>query len=122
MKLRHILLLALAVTGCDKLTGAAEQKTLDAEATGYACRVSSKAPADCISENDKYSPTSLLVGWKAADADILARVLDPSMGTKPEMAAHPRPASAPAAEEAAAKKADVPSEDTAEPAPEKTKH
>ena len=89
MPLRHALLLcALAVTGCDRITGAAEQKTLDAEAIGYACRASSKAPADCISENETHSPTSLLTGWKAADADIISKVLDPSMGTNPAMAAH----------------------------------
>jgi len=83
-----LLLIALATTGCDKITGEAEQKTRDAEAIGYACRVSSKAPADCISDNEAHSPTSLLVGWKAADQDILARLLDPSMGKDPATAAH----------------------------------
>lgn len=91
MQIRHalaLLLIAVATTGCDQITGAADQKILDAEAIGYSCRVSSKAPADCISDNESHSPTSLLVGWKAADQDILSKKLDPSMGTDPALAAH----------------------------------
>ena len=89
MSFRHaLLLIALAATGCDRITGVADQKVLDAEAIGYSCRVSSKAPANCISDNETHSPTSLLAGWKAADQDILAKVLDPSMGKDPALAAH----------------------------------
>lgn len=122
-----LLLIALAASGCDRITGAGEKKTLDAEAIGYACRVSSKAPADCISDNETHSPTSLLAGWKAADADILAKVLDPSMGSKPEMAAHPKSAAAHPAGEAtdeasASKKGASSPEDTTGPTPEKTEH
>jgi len=122
MLLRHtsaLLLIAVAATGCDQITGAADQKILDAEAIGYSCRVSSKAPADCISDNETHSPTSLLAGWKAADQDILARALDPSMGTDPAQAAH-APGSATPAD--ASKHTDATSPDgeaEAEAAPEK---
>jgi len=106
MSPRHalvLLLLAVAVSGCDRITGAAEQKTKDAEAIGYACRVSTTAPADCIANNDTHSPTSLLAGWKAADQDILAKRLDPSMGTNPATAAHLPVAEAAASQVAATK-------------------
>lgn len=101
-----LLLLAVALSGCDRITGVAEQKTQDAEAIGYACRVSSTAPADCIANNDTRSPTSLLAGWKAADQDILAKLLDPSMGTNPATAAHLAVVEA-ASQVAAAKTADA---------------
>ena len=94
---RAVLLLILAVltTGCDKLTGAADQKIYDAEAIGYACRVTAKQPEDCMKENDTQSPSSILTGWKAADKDIVSKKLDPSMGKDPASAE--QPASAPAA-------------------------
>lgn len=75
-----LLLILLATTGCDRLTGAAQQKVSDAEAIGYACRVSFKKPEDCMKENDAQSPTSVLEGWKAADKDIQDKKLDPGMG------------------------------------------
>ncbi|MDD2721410.1 MAG: hypothetical protein PHH47_08910 [Gallionella sp.] len=87
-RLLPLLLIAVAASGCDRITGAAEQKTRDAEAIGYACRVSSKPPADCIADNETHSPTSILAGWKSADQDILAKLLDPSMGKDPATAAH----------------------------------
>lgn len=65
-----MLLAALALVGCDRITGEANQKILDAEAIGYACRVSQKPPEDCMKENDAQSPSSVLDGWKAADKDI----------------------------------------------------
>ena len=96
----------------------ADQKIRDAEAIGYSCRVSSKAPADCISDNETHSPTSLLTGWKAADQDILTKALDPSMGKDPALAAHAPGAASPAD---AAKHADAASTDgDTESAPEKT--
>ncbi|PIV15572.1 MAG: hypothetical protein COS43_01595 [Gallionellales bacterium CG03_land_8_20_14_0_80_55_15] len=115
MSPRHALvslLLAVAVSGCDRITGVAEQKTKDAEAIGYACRVSATAPADCIANNDTHSPTSLLAGWKAADQDILAKRLDPSMGTNPATAAHLPVAEAAASQVAATKTADAASAPT----------
>lgn len=93
MLLRHaLLLIAIATAGCDKITGVAEQKISDAEAIGYACRVSLKKPEDCMKENESQSTTSLLNGWKTADKEILDRTLDPSMGQDPATAAHTEPA------------------------------
>lgn len=103
----------LALTGCDKLTGAADQQVANAEAIGFACRVSLKSPEDCMKENDAHSPSYILDGWKAADEDIKAGKLDPSMGgRKPSMTL-----SDTQAEEAAA--AEAPSTETpaAEAAP-----
>lgn len=74
-----MLLIALLLAGCDKLTGAAEQKMADAEAIGFACRVSGKSPEDCMKENESQSPSSVLEGWKSADEDIKGGKLDPSM-------------------------------------------
>jgi hypothetical protein len=74
-----LLLVLLLLAGCDKLTGAADQKIADAEAIGFACRVSGKAPETCMKENEAQSPSSLLDGWKAADEDIKSGKLDPSM-------------------------------------------
>ena len=73
--------LALALTGCDKITGASDQKISDAEAIGYACRVSQKSPEDCMKENETQSPTSVLEGWRSADDDIKSGKLDPKMSS-----------------------------------------
>jgi hypothetical protein len=94
-----MLLVALMTTGCDRLSGAADRKITDAEAVGYACRVSLKKPEDCMKENDTQSTTSVLVGWKAADKDIQDKTLDPSMGQDKLAAA--RAAAAASATEAA---------------------
>ncbi len=67
------------LAGCDKLTGAADQKIADAEAIGFACRVSGKTPEACMKENEAQSPSSVLDGWKSADEDIKSGKLDPSM-------------------------------------------
>lgn len=101
----------LALAGCDRITGAAQQKTLDAEAIGYACRISLKTPEDCMKENEIYSPTSVLFGWKEADKDVKEKVIDPSMGKNqpapapgapPASATENKPASDKAAESGAA--------------------
>lgn len=116
MHLRHaLIMIAIATTGCDKITGAADQKTSDAEAIGYACRVSLKKPEDCMKENEAQSTTSILAGWKAADKDIQDRTLDPSMGTDPATAVQIKPASAPADAKDSAKKESA-TETAAEPA------
>ncbi len=73
------LMTLLAVSGCDRITGAAQQKTLDAEAIGYACRVSQKKPEACMKENETQSPSSVLDGWKSADQDIKEKKLNPDM-------------------------------------------
>ncbi len=79
MRLLVLLLGAMLLAGCDKITGAANQKIADAEAVGFACRVSQKQPEACMKENEALSPSSLLDGWKAADEDIKAGKLDPDM-------------------------------------------
>lgn len=79
MRAAFLLLLPL-LAGCDKLTGAADQKIADAEAIGYACRVSHKTPEDCMKENEAHPPSSILDGWKTADEEIKEGKLDPSMG------------------------------------------
>lgn len=118
MRLRHaLILIAIATTGCDKITGAADQKTSDAEAIGYACRVSLKKPEDCMKENEAQSTSSILAGWKAADKDIQDRTLDPSMGTDPATAVHPASAPADAQDAKSAKKGEEPAPETkADPA------
>lgn len=98
MRLRHaLLLLLIALAGCDRISGVSEQKSFDAEAIGYACRVSLKKPEDCMKENEAYSPTSILTGWKNADKDIVGKVLDPSMGQITAAAIGAPAASAPGA-------------------------
>lgn len=79
MRRASLLLIALLLAGCDKLTGAADQKIADAEAIGFACRVSGKTPEACMKENEAQSPSSVLDGWKSADGDIKAGKLDPNM-------------------------------------------
>ncbi len=76
-----MLVLLIALAGCDRITGAADQKNSDAEAIGYACRVSFEKPEDCMKANDGQSTTAILAGWKAADKDISDKTLDPNMGT-----------------------------------------
>lgn len=71
-----LLIYTSMLTGCDKLTGAAEQKALDAVAIGYACRVSEKKPEDCMKENDSYSPDSILEGWKDADEALKNKAIE----------------------------------------------
>ena len=71
---------ALALVGCDRITGADQHKILDAEAIGYACRISIKTPEDCMQENETHSPTSILFGWKDADKDVQEKTIDPTMG------------------------------------------
>lgn len=90
MSIRRFLLpiAFLALAGCDRITGAGQQKALDAEAIGYSCRISQKPPEDCIKENETLSPTSILFGWKEADRDIREKAIDPNMG-KPAPQAQP---------------------------------
>lgn len=83
------LIAALALVGCDRITGAADQKILDAQAVGYACRISLKTPEDCMKENETHSPTYVLNGWKEADRDVNERVIDPTMGKRAAATAAP---------------------------------
>lgn len=79
MRTPVLLLCMLVLAGCDKITGAADQKIADAEAVGFACRVAQKQPEACMKENEAQPPASLLDGWKTADEDIKAGRLDPGM-------------------------------------------
>jgi len=109
-----LLAAALALAGCDRIasmTGAVDQKTLDAEAIGYACRISVKTPEDCMKENDTHSPTSILFGWKEAERDIKENAIDPSMGKNqpvPQVQQSVPPAAAPENKPAAAAAASAP--------------
>jgi len=94
-----LLITVLALFGCDRITGADQQKALNAEAIGYACRISLKTPEDCMKENEAQSPTSVLFGWKEADKDVKEKSIDPSMGQ------HQTQQSAPAATETGGKPA-----------------
>jgi hypothetical protein len=105
-----LLVAALSLTACDKvkeLTGETEKKNAEGSSIGYACRVSLKVPEDCMKENEMFSQTAILTGWKSADKDIRDGKLDPSMGKDKAAAAeaalqHPAPASAPVAASAPA--------------------
>lgn len=114
MRGASLILALLLLAGCDKLTGAADQKIADAEAIGFACRVSAKTPEECMKENEAQSPSSILDGWKAADEDIKGGKLDPGM--KNEVVASPE-GEAPADGEAPAEGA-PPAEGEAKPAAE----
>ncbi|MGC2166787.1 MAG: hypothetical protein WA632_12345 [Gallionella sp.] len=95
------LIALLLLAGCDRITGEADKKILDAQAVGYACRVSLKTPEDCMKENEAQSPTHILSGWKSADQDINERVLDPTMG-KRTVKIEAKPAATPPPENKAA--------------------
>lgn len=85
----YLLIGLLALAGCDKLTGKnpeQDQKSKDAVAVGYACRVSQKAPEACMKENEAQSPALILDGWKKADQDIKNRAIDANMINPPPLA------------------------------------
>lgn len=114
MRAVFLLLAASLLPGCEMLSGESDQKIYDAEAIGYACRISQKKPEDCMKENDTQSPSSVLDGWKAADKDIREKVIDANMGARPTVEPAAGDSSeAPAASEAAA----APSPEAAAPAP-----
>ena len=81
-RLLLMVLCILSLAGCDKvksligMPAVADPKELDAQAIGYACRVSKKPPETCMKENDTQSPSQILFGWKNADKDIKARVIE----------------------------------------------
>ena len=102
MRRSALLLSCLALVACDRITGEATQKILDAEAIGYACRVSIKTPEDCMKENEAQSPSSILDGWKQADKDISKKTLDPHMGQGKSSDEHNDAASSDAASEVVA--------------------
>ncbi|MEZ0238236.1 MAG: hypothetical protein ACAH06_09255, partial [Methylophilaceae bacterium] len=93
------------------------QKIADAEAIGFACRVSQKTPEACMKENEAQSPSSILDGWKSADEDIKAGKLDPTMsGMSSKSSAEDEAAPAEGADAAAATPpAEEKKEDAAKP-------
>lgn len=93
-----LLLAAFSLVGCDRISGAADQKIADAEAIGYACRVSLKKPEDCMKENEAQSPSSILDGWKAADKDIKDKKINAEMSNAPTAASEVAASSPSAAE------------------------
>ncbi len=89
-RLLFISLLALSLSGClDKLTGAANR---DAEAMGFACRISQKLPEQCIKDYPNYAPTSILAGWKAGDAEMKDKNYGGAMRPAGATMAQPAPA------------------------------
>jgi hypothetical protein len=104
------------LAGCDKLTGAADQKIADAEAIGYACRVSQKTPEACMKENEAQSPSSVLDGWKSADKDIKEKAIDITMSNPPAAMDSAVEAEKPAEEAPAAEGKDGAAPDAAKPA------
>jgi hypothetical protein len=109
----RLLLAVLAIlplSACEMLTG---DKGKDGESVGYACRVSSKLPEDCMKENPAYKPTAILTGWKAAEADLT--------GKKPDGHADAKPDEETKEGEEAKPEGETPA-DEAKPAPVETKH
>jgi hypothetical protein len=81
--LLFLLAAALPLGGCEMLAGADKGK--DGESVGYACRLSSKLPEDCMKENDIYTPTSILEGWKRGEKDVKEGKVGPLTGkSQPE--------------------------------------
>jgi hypothetical protein len=81
LRILPIVLCLVFITGCDKIksmtgTAVADPKELDAQAIGFACRFSKKTPEACMKENETFSPTHILSGWKSADADIKNKIID----------------------------------------------
>lgn len=103
-----LLIAVLALSACDKITGEGERKEQNASSVGFACRVSFKAPEECMKENEALSPTAILKGWKEADKEINDSKLDPLMKKnnpalmKPAATPTPAPVSAPVAASAVA--------------------
>jgi hypothetical protein len=87
-----MVLCLLALSGCDKVNAlmgkpVAEPKDLDAQAIGYACRVSKKPPEPCMKENEAHRPALILNGWKNADKELKLRVIE--IGPNGELLANP---------------------------------
>ncbi len=72
-----LLAAALPLAGCEMITG---EKAKDGEAVGYACRLSNKSPEECMKENNAYTPTSILGGWKTAEKDVKEKKVGIQLG------------------------------------------
>jgi len=113
-----LLAAALPLAGCEMLGGGDKGK--DGESVGYACRVSSKLPEDCMKENNTYTPTSILEGWKHADKDVKEKKVDSQLG-KGQPAAE-APEGAPKAEGDAKPEGEKPAAEAKPAAAEQVKH
>lgn len=86
-QLAAVLILSALLAGCDRLqeeiTGEPGPEVQDAQAIGYACRVSRKTPEDCIADNETHRPSHILTGWQLADYEIHSQLLDPDMTNQP---------------------------------------
>lgn len=73
--------LSLSLAACElEIPGA---KAKDAAAMGYACRVSVKSPEQCMRENPKYPPVSILEGWQEADKDVKEKKVETNFPPPP---------------------------------------
>ena len=85
MKKLACILPALLLAGCE-IPG---QKTKDAAAMGYACRVSKKSPEQCMRENPPFSQTAILDGWREADMDVKDKKVDTNFLPPPPVVIKP---------------------------------
>ena len=108
-----LLLLALALTGCEQLgfddpAKAAAIREAEGKAIGSACRQSGRALEDCYSLYSKASKAAIFSGWRDMDAymrennlqEVLPETVEPPAAKKPvEPPKAAAPAEKPAAEE-----------------------
>ncbi|WP_137937642.1 hypothetical protein [Chitinivorax sp. B] len=67
MKLWHITLLAVAVsgiTGCDQINNALNRKQREAKAVGAGCRLSGRSLEDCYKRNPRADRAEVYAGWR----------------------------------------------------------
>jgi len=78
---------ALLLAGCEfEIPG---QKAKDAAAMGYACRISKKSPELCMRENQNFSQTAILEGWRDADKDVKDKKVDTNFAVPPPVLIKP---------------------------------
>ena len=71
MKRLAIICSVFLLGGClDQFTNKKDPAIRDAEAIGFACRLSDKSPETCMKEYNSMSPAAILDGWKAADVEV----------------------------------------------------
>ena len=94
----------LLISGCDRITGEADNAKLLAEgkATGSSCRHSGRAIQDCYTLNPEASRAAIFAGWREM-SDYMRENNIPDV--KPELPSAKETADAKAAEEEAAQAA-----------------